>query len=162
LAEQEQVLAVLKDHLAERREEREREFDEIVARAINNQHAQSLQQAQLKVEEIKRHETHLRDVLGRQEGSSRHAGRAAMHLEDMKQRMEVDRESHAQILRRRKQLELEFDTSPSRICVYQAELIDTIDKRWTLTAVAAIAGLVVGLLLAIIRGPRPGVRATKS
>jgi len=153
LTEQLRVQAAFKARLAHRREERESQFDEMVRRTVKDQPGRALQQTKMELEEAEACEDRLRDVLMETETSTRRLGVAAANLQRLQLDLDLDRQLYEQVTRRLHELELQIDRQSRVSIAYGAELASTVDSRGKLTATVWIAGLLAGMLLAVVRGP---------
>jgi len=147
-----EVLDVLKTHLAKRRDEVEKAFDQMAAGRQTEAHRRDLLVAQAELEQAKAHEKHLRDVLSAEDTQTIRLGRTQLNIEELQFQLNFDQQQYEAVCRRIRELEMERK-SPARVSIaYEAEIVSVEDKRGRLMIVAVLCGLGASILLGIARG----------
>jgi flagellar motor switch/type III secretory pathway protein FliN len=147
-----EVLDALKTHLAKRREEVGKAFDQMAAARQTEAHRRHLLVARTELEQTKAHEKHLRDILGVEDTQTVQLGRTQLDIQDLKFQSDFDQQQYEMVCRRIRELEMERK-SPARVSIaYEAEVVSVEDKRGRLMIVAVLCGLCASILLGIARG----------
>jgi len=147
-----EVLDALKTHLAKRRDEVAKAFDQMAAARQKEAHQRHLLVARTELEQTKAHEKHLRDVLGVEDTQTVQLGRTHLDIEDLKFQSDFDQQQYEMVCRRIREVEMERK-SPARVSIaYEAEVVSVEDKRGRLMIVAVLCGLCASILLGIARG----------
>ncbi|MBN2129236.1 MAG: hypothetical protein JW741_07050 [Sedimentisphaerales bacterium] len=153
-----QLLAILEAALEQKERDLQAEFDEQMRSHARERNKQRLASAKAELAQIQANEDRLREVLNEQESATRRGGLASADFHRLRFDSDMDRQLYEQVTRRKREIEMRVD-GPSRVTIaYPAELASMVDSRWKLTGTVWIAGLLVGMVLAVARGPRKASR----
>ena len=149
------VLEALKSRLQKRKEEAGKTFDEMATKREAEALAQNMAKAKVELEQIKAHEKRLRDVLASEDRKAIESGCKELDIQELQDRLELDKEIYDIVCRRIKDLEMERK-HPGRISVaYYADVVSVQSFggiRFKAAIAVLLSALVCSVLLAIIAG----------
>lgn len=150
LIQMEELLDTFKQTLETRRQELEKEFDDGVGDRLKVAARQRLTTALAEVDQLKAHETRLREVLNNQDVKTRQVGQTNMDIQDFQFRLDLDREFYDQVSRRVKTMEMERQQRPRITVASRADVVSTEDRRPKLTAAVVFGAMALGFGLALM------------
>jgi uncharacterized protein involved in exopolysaccharide biosynthesis len=158
LEHQAEVLDALKTHLAKRREEVGKAFDQMIAARQTGAHRRELLAAQAELQQTIVHEKYLREVLNAEDTQTIQLGRTQLDIQDLQFQLNFDQQQYEAVCRRIRELEMERK-SPARMSIaHEAEVVSVQEKRGRLSVVAVLCGLGASVLAGIVRG-RPAAKS---
>lgn len=145
-----QIIAALKERVEQRRAEVTKEFNDEIASGKTTGQEQEIEKAQLQLDQTRHFLATYRDMLEQEEQDTKNVGLTQLDIQELKEKLKMDRESYNQVLKRIQEVELE-NKRPARMSIaYKANTIGPIDKRKKLIAAIGVGSLFAGFLLAFM------------
>jgi capsular exopolysaccharide synthesis family protein len=151
LKQKEELLTAFRSRLEERKQELEKEFENVVSNEIDKANKEKLLSAQAELEQTRAHEKHLRDVLAAEDTQTIQLGRTQLNIEELQFQLSFDQQQYEQVCRRISELEMERK-SPARVSVaFDADIGEIRDKRVKYSAALVFFAFASGCGLAFLR-----------
>ncbi len=145
------LVKMMREHLAERKQEASKDFDDLVARETSQAGKQELATRRTELQQKRAYENRLKETLDTQDLNTINVGRKQITIQEYRDRLEANKEMYDRLLLRIQNLEMQRKR-PARISVaYYAEIEQINDKRIKFTAALVFVGLACGAGLAHLR-----------
>jgi len=151
-------LAAFEATLEKKEKELAAEFDELIRTRARHRPKHRLASAKAELQQIQANEDQLREVLSEQERKPRQVAVASADLQRLQLDLDLDRKLYEQIVRRKRETEMQLDRRGRVSIAHLAELESTVDSRAKLSGIMCLAGLFAAMVLAVARGPRQAKR----
>jgi capsular exopolysaccharide synthesis family protein len=146
------ALEGLKAKLADKRKELEDEYDSGAVTRQKDAVAAKKRLAEMELEQITARYDALKERVTQEDDKRQKVGRAHMDIEDLKAQVQVDQDQYDMLYRRMKALDMERQQPAPRIdLAYEADVVETNDRRVQLATAAVIGALACGFGLAFLR-----------
>jgi len=151
LSRKSELLRILKEHLAERKQEASSAFDELVAKETAEAGNKQLVAKRSELEQTREYEKRLQEILSQQDTQTIGIGRKQLTIQELQDRLDSAKEAYGLVLKRIQTLELQRKR-PTRISVhYNADMASINDKRTKYSIALVFGSLVCGMGLAYLR-----------
>jgi len=151
LSQEQTALENMKKTLEAKRKELEQEFDSTLEARQKEAAQQRVAAAKMELDRIQAHHDKIRSVVDLQDTKAQQVGRTNMDIQDRQFQVQADQDEYDALYRRAKALERE-QQRPARVeLAYEADLLETNDRRVQLTVAAVIGALACGFGLAFLR-----------
>ena len=151
LRQKEELLTAFRSRLDERKQELEKEFENVVSNEVEKANKEKLLSAQAELEQTRAHEKHLRDVLAAEDTQTVELGRTQLNIEELQFQLSFDQQQYEQVCRRIRELEME-QKSPGRVSfAFDADISEIRDKRVKYSAALVFFAFASGCGLAFLR-----------
>jgi capsular exopolysaccharide synthesis family protein len=145
------LLDMLKQRLDQRRQEVNKNFDEMIARELANNDKKQLESARAELKQTETYEKYLRELLAKEDGETIELGRKQLAIKDSERQLKLTEELYDKVRRRIQELEMERKR-PARISVaYYANTLPVQSKRIKYTIALIFGSFSCGALLAFLR-----------
>ncbi|MCX5647394.1 MAG: polysaccharide biosynthesis tyrosine autokinase [Phycisphaerae bacterium] len=154
LAQEQTALENLKTRLAAKCKEIEDEYDKRLQVQQKEAGDQRLAAAEMQLAQIDAHYKALSERVNQQDTQAQKVGRAHKDIEDLKAQVQVDQDQYDTLYRRLKALEMDMrrtQLAPRIDVAYEADVVETKDRRVQLATAAVIGALACGFGLAFLR-----------
>ena len=150
IARKTKLLEAMRERLETRRVEVGETFNEIVSREFSQNNKEKLESIQTELEQIAIYETHLRELIAKEDSETIKLGHKQLAMEDLQDQLELTEEMYDTVQRRIQELQMERKR-PARISeAYYAQNVLYQDERTKYAAAVAFGALATGLGLALL------------
>jgi succinoglycan biosynthesis transport protein ExoP len=145
------MLDVFKKRLEQRREEVNKNFEEMMSREMSNSDKTRLENTKSELKQTETYEKYLRELLAKEDTETIVLGRKQLAINDSEQQLKLTEDLYDQVRRRIQELEMERKR-PARISVaYYASTLPVQGKRLKLTLALLFGSVGCGVMLAFLR-----------
>lgn len=151
LKQKAQLLEALKQRLEQRRQEVDESFDEMMAKELAKHDKDQLVNLKAKLKQTADYEQRLQAKLNEEDAKTIEFGHKQLAIEDMENRLNMDKDYYEKVQRRIQELEME-SKRPARISVYyNANTFPVRSKRIKYTIAIIFGAMVLAMMLALLR-----------
>ena len=145
------LLDMLKQRLDQRRQEVNKNFDEMLTKELAINDKNQLENAKAELKQTEAYEKYLRDLLAKEDGETIELGRKQLAIKDSERQVKLTEELYDKVRQRIQELEMERKR-PARISVaYYANSLPARSKRVKYTLALMFGALGCGAMLAFLR-----------
>jgi capsular exopolysaccharide synthesis family protein len=145
------LLEMLKQRLDQRRQEVNKNFDEMLAGELASNDKNQLKNTKAELKQAENYEKYLRELLAKEDGEAIELGRKQLAIKDSERQVKLTEELYDKVRRRIQELEMERKR-PARISVaYYANNLPVQSKRIKYTFVLIFSAFGSGAMLAFLR-----------
>jgi succinoglycan biosynthesis transport protein ExoP len=146
-----ELLEMFKKRLGQRREEVDKNFDEMMSRELSNNDKNRIESTKSELKQAETYEKYLRELLSKEDSETIELGRKQLAINDSERQLKLTEELYDRVRRRIQELEMERKR-PARISVaYYANNLPVPGKRLKLTLAILFGSVGCGVLLAFLR-----------
>lgn len=146
-----ELVETLKKHLEEREKEVGNTFDRLMAERLAKAGKQNLVNTRADLEQTIAYEDRFRKILSKEDDETIRLGRKQLAMQDLKDKLNLTKETYDTIRRRIQELEMERKR-PARISVASnADIASIVDNRVKFTIALVFAAAALGMLLAVAK-----------
>ncbi len=151
LKRKEKLIAEMETRLDEKREEVGKNFDEMVAKQMEQTEKSKLNSVKTELDQIAAHEAHLKTLLAKEDKDTISLGRKQLAIQDMQEKLELTKDLYDTVRRRIQELEMERKR-PARISVaYYANTFPGTDQRYKFLAAIVFGAGGLGVLAGLLK-----------
>jgi len=148
---QTELLKTMKKHLADRKDETSKEFDDLLSEEVAKAGDSKLINVRTALEQTEVYEQILRETIEKEDAETIRLGRIQLNIQDLQDKLDMTKERYDMVLKRIQDLQMQRKRQP-RISVHDYAHIAAIrDRRTKLSVGLVLAGLACGLWLAYLR-----------
>jgi capsular exopolysaccharide synthesis family protein len=145
------LLDLFKNRLEQRREEVNKNFEDMMSKEISNSDTTRLENTKSELKQAETYEKYLRELLAKEDTETIELGRKQLAINDSERQLRLTEELYDRVRRRIQELEMERKR-PARISVaYYASTLPAESKRFKLTIAVLFGSVGCGVMLAFLR-----------